>query len=237
MIAVAPLVVRVTITLCKIGKHQLPVKDDCAYAHSVGFNLNPEVCPDVGEGGSPAANVRGIQQCMDEAQCRLVDDRLQMVIFRDPRPAAVSSFYYLSANNYIPADMDVDAFILQNFRGFCKWLLVRMVLFKRLTPKDRYFCFWYNEWKTDPAVWHRQLFRMLGLTVPDSVLVAATDAALADDFPFFTKGRDVHGGGTAPPPPDHTYRDDVTNSTAQRMDEMMREWIPRRFAARLHADF
>lgn len=190
-----------TITLCKIGKHQLPVEDDCAFSHGVGFSLNPEVCPDVVEGGSPAANVRGIQQCMDEAQCPLVDDRLQMVVFRDPRPAAVSSFYYLSANKYIPADMDVDAFILQNFRGFCKWLLVRMVLFKQLTPKDKYFCFWYDEWQADAAGWHRQLFRMLGLTVPDSVLVEAANAALADDFPFFTKGRDVHGGGTAPPYP------------------------------------
>lgn len=226
-----------TITLCKIGKHQLPVEDDCAFSHSVGFNLNPEVCPDVGEGGSPAANLRGIQQCMEEARCRLVDDRLQMLVFRDPRAAAVSSFYYLSANNYIPADMDVDTFILQNFRGFCKWLLVRIVLFTQMTQKDKHVFFCYDEWQTDAVEWHRKLFRMLGLIVPDAVLVAAADAALADDFPFFTKGRDVHGGGTAPPPRDHTYRDDVTDDTAHRMDEIMREWIPSGFAARLHADY
>ncbi|CAM9488689.1 unnamed protein product, partial [Laminaria digitata] len=131
---------------------------------------------------------------MDEAQCRLVDDRLQMVIFRDPRPAAVSSFYYLSSKKYIPEDMDVDAFLLRHFRSFCKWLLVRMVLFKQRTPKDQYVCFWYDQWKADPAEWYRQLFRMLGLTFPGSVLVASTEAALADDFPFFSKGHDVHGG-------------------------------------------
>lgn len=236
MIAVTPPpILRVTITLCKIGKHQLPVEDDCAFSHNGGFDLHSKFCPEVGaEGGSSAANLGRVQRCMDEAQCRVVDDRLQMVIFRDPRASAVSSYYYLSSNKYIPEDMDIDTFVLENFADFCKWLLIRMVLFKQLTPKHKYMCFWYDEWKADPVRWYRRLFGMLGVHVPETVVAAATDSALADEFPFFSKGRDAHGGST-PPPADHTYRDDISNDTAYRLDEIMRELIPPELAARLHA--
>eukprot|EP00752_Nemacystus_decipiens_P011154 g9910.t1 len=226
---------RVTIALSKIGKHTLPVEETCLYSHDVGYHLYLKFCEEAdrseASGHSPAVFDR-VWGCMQEAQCRVVDDRKQMVIFRDPRAATVSSFFFLKAGGYVPAGQDIDEFVIQNFPVFCKWLVIRLALFTRMFPKDRVAFFWYDRWQKTPLKWHRQLFQAVGLRVPESVAVASSRAALADEFPFFSKGRDAHLGAV-PDAESHTYRDDISVETALSIDETMRLWLPPRFIAQL----
>jgi len=228
---------RVTITLSKIGKHTLPVEDTCAFSHGVGYHLYLQFCEEADEGirkgDNPATAFGKVWGCMQEARCRVVDDRRQMVVFRDPRAAAVSSFYFLKAGGYIPEDLGIDAFVIGNFPIFCKWLLIRLALFARMVPKDKVSFFWYDRWQVDPRSWHRHLFQAVGLRVPESVEAAAREAALADDFPFFSKGHDSHLGSTPTPGNLTAYRGDLTEETNRGIDEMMRQWLPTRFIQQL----
>lgn len=226
---------RVTIALSKIGKHTLPVEETCPYSHGVGYHLYLKFCEEADgseAGGHSPAVFDTVWRCMQEAQCRVVDDRKQMVIFRDPRAASVSSFFFLKAGGYVPEDQDIDAFVISNFPVFCKWLVIRMAIFARMFPKDKVAFFWYDRWQSTPLRWHRQLFQAVGLRVPESVAVASSQAALADDFPFFSKGRDAHPG-TAPAADSHTYRDDINVETARSIDETMKLWLPPKFIAQL----
>lgn len=229
-----------TIALSKVGKHTLPVEETCPYSHNEGFHLHLKFCEEVAAGSEEGSEASGntpfnfdkVWSCMKEAQCRVVDDRKQMVVFRDPRAASVSSFYHLKARGYVPEDVDIDSFVIQNFPLFCKSLVIRVTLFARMFPKDKVAFFWYDRWQATPLKWHRQLFHAVGLRVPESVTAAASQAALADDFPFFSKGRDSHLG-PVPPSETHTYRDDLSVETARSIDETMRQWLPLKFIGQL----
>ncbi|CAM9729509.1 unnamed protein product [Scytosiphon promiscuus] len=246
---------RVTISLSKLGKHTLPVEDTCPYAHGAGYHLHLKFCETEdshGEGGrgvtpsaatyttTLAANAADggadaetspfqfdrIWGCMEEARCRVVDDRKQMVVLRDPREAAVSSFYFLRAGRFIPENADIDAFVVQTFPTFCKWHGIRLALFTRMMPRENVSFFWYHKWRAHPLKWHQEVLRAVGLGgLPDSVAVDACDAALADDFPFFSKGRDSHGQVVVPSG-EHSYRDDIAEETSRTIDSMLREWLP-----------
>lgn len=216
--------------MSKIDKHTLPVEETCPYSHGVGYHLYLQFCEqaDRSEGGI----FDRVWRCMQEAQCQVVDHRKQMVIFRDPRAASVSSYFFLKAGGYLPEDQGIDAFVMENFPVFCKWLVIRFTLFARMFPKEQVAFFWYDKWQSTPLKWHRQLFQAVGLRVPESVAVASSHAALADNFPFFSKGRDAHLG-TVPPSESHTYRDDISVETARSIDETMRKWLPPKFIAQL----
>lgn len=235
--------------MSKIDKHTLPVEEACPYSHGVGYHLYLNFCEEADEsatkkiegGGETTSSDRNdpvvfdrVWRCMQEARCRVVDDRKQMVVFRDPRAASVSSYYFLRAGGYVPEDVGIDAFVTQNFPVFCKWLAIRLALFARVLPKEQVAFFWYERWQATPLKWHRQLFQAVGLRVPESVAVAASRAALADDFPFFSKGRDVHLE-SVPPGRTHTYRDDISEETARSMDETMSRWLPPKFIEQLQA--
>lgn len=227
-----------TITLSKIGKHALPVEETCAFSHDVGYHLYLKFCEEADEGirqgGDDPATVYGkVWGCMREAQCRVVDDRKQMAVFRDPRAAAVSSFYFLKAGGYVPEDLGIDAFVIGNLPVFCKWLLIRLALFTRMVPKGKVAFFWYDRWQLDPRGWHRHLFQAAGLRVPDSVEAAACEAALADDFPFFSKGHDSHLGSVPTPGNLTAYRSDLSEETNRGIDEIMRQWLPPRLIDQL----
>eukprot|EP00903_Cladosiphon_okamuranus_P005538 g5515.t1 len=231
---------RVTITLSKIDKHTLPVEETCPYSHGVGYHLYLDFCreaDEISEGreatnGTRPAIFERVWRCMQDAQCPVVDDRKQMVIFRDPRAASVSSFFFLKAGGYIPEGQSIDEFVIQNFPVFCKWLVIRLALFSKMFPKDNVAVFWYDRWQSTPLKWHRHLFQAVGLRVPETVAAASSQAALADDFPFFSKGRDAHLG-TVPPVEIHTYRDDISVETARSIDETMKQWLPPKFISQL----
>lgn len=229
-----------TIALSKIGKHTLPVEETCPYSHGVGYHLYLDFCKEADgilEGSearsdnSPAIFEK-VGSCMQEAQCPVVDHRKQMVIFRDPRASSVSSFFFLKAGGYVPEGQSIDEFVVQNFPVFCKWLVIRLTLFSQMFPKDKVAVFWYDRWQSTPLKWHRHLFQAVGLRVPKSVAAASSQAALADDFPFFSKGRDAHLG-TVPPVEVHSYRDDISVETARSIDETMRQWLPAKFISQL----
>lgn len=233
---------RVTISLSKIGKHTLPVEETCPYSHDVGYHLYLQFCQEADgseEGseasGDGASKFERVWRCMEEARCRVVDERKQMVVFRDPRAATVSSFYFLKAGGYVPEDVDIDSFVTKHFPVFCKWLAIRLALFSRMVREDRVAIFWYDRWQTAPLKWHRQFFHAVGLRVPESVALAASRAALADDFPFFSKGRDEHLG-SPPPSGSHTYREDLRVETNRAIDEMMRQWLPPKFIEHLQPE-
>lgn len=164
--------------------------------------------------------------CMQEARCRIMDERKQMVVIRDPREAAVSSFYFLKAGRFIPEETDIDTFVVRNFPTFCKWHMIRLALFARMVPSGKASFFWYDRWQAYPLRWHQEVLRAIGLRgLPDTVAKAACDAALADDFPFFSKGPDSHGQLEVPSR-EHSYRDDISMETSRIIDSMLRQWLP-----------
>lgn len=64
-------------------KHTLPVDADCGYSHSKGIAKNGRVCGP--RDGPELRHFADLYQCTQDAACRIVDDRLQMSVMRDPR--------------------------------------------------------------------------------------------------------------------------------------------------------
>eukprot|EP00904_Undaria_pinnatifida_P012614 jgi/Undpi1/8483/HiC_scaffold_25.g10950.m1 len=87
----------VTILLSRVDKHTLPVSTDCAYSHNHGIELAPDPNNKHSHGhsackfadGAPLTNHVDVWRCVHEANCNTTDDWLQMVVFRDPRPAVL----------------------------------------------------------------------------------------------------------------------------------------------------
>ena len=107
----------VSIILSQVNKHTLPVNSaSCAFSHNQGMDLviqakgNRERSVCKFADGTSARNNADLWRCMHEANCEITDDSLQMAIFRDPRPAVVSTYHHLSiyTNNKVG---DLEAFI------------------------------------------------------------------------------------------------------------------------------
>lgn len=222
------------LNFCEANERSKDAKKDRALTTSTAtaataFAANDaDIAADAASAETSSLRFDRLWRCMEEARCRVVDDRKQMVVVRDPREVAVSSFHFLRAGRFLPEDADIDAFVVQKFPTFCKWLGVRLALFARMMPEEQASFFWYDDWQTQPLRWHQRVLRVVGLAgLPDSVAEAACDAALADDFPFFSKGRGSRGQlVVAAPSREHSYRDEVAEETLRVMDSTLREWLP-----------
>lgn len=166
---------------------------------------------------------------MREADCHVTDDWLQMAVFRDPRPAIVSSFYHILVHhaNKINKDLgDVEAFIARELPNMCQWLAVRYILFSGILA-EKSTEFWYEDAMIDPLGWHYQLYFSIGLQLPFHVVEATAEAAVADMLDFGHKDVDVHPGeevrteGGA-----RRFEDEVSPEAVKLADEVLRTWLP-----------
>lgn len=121
----AALTSRVSIALHGTNKHRLPVPKNCTVQHGAGM---PPTGVCTFSNGSRPGDYASLWQCMREAACPIIDERNQMVIFRDPRSLVVSAYFYLLALSR--TEDTVDQFVARMLPTFCQWVAVRYILFQ-----------------------------------------------------------------------------------------------------------
>ena len=163
---------------------------------------------------------------MHEAQCDITDDWLQMVVFRDPRPAVVSAYFHLRLNRNESLGT-VEAFVARELPIMCQWLAVRSILFSGLPP-HRSVQFWYDDVMSDPVGWHYSWFDAVGLQLPFRVVEATAKAASAGEFNFPHKRIDMRPdedpatAGTG----GRRFEDQVAPDVLEVADAVVRVWLP-----------
>lgn len=234
---------RVSIGVGNVHKHTLPVDKDCAYRHPRGIDLGTDqegIHPDGNactfQDGTPVENLDDLWQCMIEADCDIVDDWLQMVVLRDPRPVAVSAYFHIEVHG---SDDDsiklgtLEDFVEKELPLMCQWVAIRYILFSGLLPHQSVE-FWYDDALDNPLEWHYRWYDAVGLQLPFHVVQAAADAAAAEDFGFQFKQIDKHPGGQVGAEEGvRRFEDEVSKETLEVADAIMRKWLPPVLLAKL----
>ena len=213
-------------------KHTLPVTTTCAYSHGGGTSIGQHQVkghardqPCTFADGTPVNNRDDLWKCMHEANCDSTDDWLQMGIYRDPRPAIVSTFYH----EEVQKDLDLgnlDDFVIRELPIICQWLAVRYILFSGVLTNQSVE-FWYSDAMDDPLAWHYKWLYTVGLQLPLHVVEATVQAALADDFGFEHKEIDIHPGEEARTEPGvRRFEDEVSPEVFEVADDVLRTWLP-----------
>lgn len=116
------------ITLQGGGKHRLPMSEqNCSLVHSAGIPGKGDVCtfPD----GRQPQNYNDLWRCVREANCPIIDDQQQMVVFRDPRPLVVSAYFYLVAAKRAKL-LTIDEYVETMLPTYAQWVAVRYIIFE-----------------------------------------------------------------------------------------------------------
>ncbi len=218
---------RVTVTILNGEKHALPVGPDCAYARSYGIAQRGEdACrPDVTQ--ARPSNQPELWNCVQGCNCNFTDNRLQMAVFRDPRPLAVSAYFHmLREHPQAVARTSVDAYVENMLPVFCQWVSVRYLLFAELL-RDTSVTLWYDEALENPVSWHNEFFGFVGLSFPNNVVQIAANASMSGGsiMGFPAKGIDKHEGGAAAALT-RSFKDEISPSTLSIMDDILRIWLP-----------
>lgn len=223
---------RVSIELSDADKHMLPVNMDCPYSHGKGIDFGPikdgehlekDACRPTDGGYINSQD--DLWQCMHLSQCEFTDEWLQMSVFRDPRPAVVSSYFHLKRTSKIPLPT-LEEFVAKKLPIMCQWLAVRYTLFSgSLSHQSTEF--WYRKALANPLAWHHTWFDMVGLQLPFNVVNATANGAVAYDFRFNKKHIDVHPGEEGKGDPGvRKFEDQVSPQVLHLADEVLRVWLP-----------
>lgn len=222
-----------TIVLSKVLKHTLPVRGaSCAFSHRRGIDLAPAPADGVSDktackfaDGTRVKTHHDLWLCMHEANCDITDDWLQMAVFRDPRPAVVSAYFFLE----VQSDKDVgdlEAFIARELPIMCQWLAIRYILFLGLIPHQS-FEFWYKDAIADPMAWHYHWLDSVGLQLPHYVVAAAARLAAANELDFGHKNVDSHPGeGVRTDAGVRKFEDEASPEIRKAADAVLRVWLP-----------
>ena len=163
---------------------------------------------------------------MHEADCEFVDDWLQMAVFRDPRPAVVSSYFHIKrlARVDLPS---LEEFVAAKLPIMCQWLVVRYTLFSgSLSYQSTEF--WYRKALANPLGWHHRWFDMVGLQLPFNIVNDTANGAVNYDFRFNKKHIDEHPGEepSTTTGAGRRFEDQVSESVLNKADEILRAWLP-----------
>lgn len=206
--------------------------DSCAYQHPRGIDLgayseqkHPDGNACTFTDGTSVKNVSDLWQCVSQASCGIVDDWLQLAVFRDPRPVAVSAYFHTKLHK--GKDLgSMEAFVAKELPLMCQWVAIRYILFSGILP-DQSVTFWYDDTMADPWNWHTRWFYALGLQLPIHVIASTAQEAVANDFSFQYKTIDKHPGGETPAAAGvRRFEDEVTQETLELADAILREWLP-----------
>lgn len=201
----------------------LPMSALCPLAHKNGVLYEENGC--IFADGTLMKNVDDIQPCIAENSCPVHDRRQQMVVMRDPRPVVVSSYFFALAHHKgALRGESLDAYVVRMFPTVCQWVAIRYYFFEDMVP-DKAIVFWYDDSLEDPVLWHSRWLEWIGLQPPTQVVKAATDAAAARDFRFYSKGVDKHIGGKEATVK-RTYADELKPETLADLEDVMRTWLP-----------
>ena len=208
----------------------LPVDTDCAYSHKGGMDLvidrrhiGKSACKFAD--GTAVENKEDLWRCMHEANCDITDDWLQMAVFRDPRPAAVSSYFHRQVHGS-PHVGKLEDFIARELPIMCQWLAIRYIIFMGLIPHQS-IEFWYNDAIANPLQWHYHWFNSIGLQLPPHVVLTTAKSAVADDLGFRHKDIDVHPGENLKAKAGgRRFEDEVSPAMVEIADAVLRVWLP-----------
>jgi len=152
------------------------------------------------------------------------DDRPQLVILRDPRAVAVSSYFHRRNGHVISESTTLREYVPKILPGICKWISIRYVLFAGLLQHSTVF--WYDESVASPHAWHRRFLDSVGLHVPTPLVERAVEAALRGDFAFNTKRMDTHfESNKADIVVGRTWEDEVDPDLIPELDAILRLWL------------
>lgn len=217
---------RVSITISHLSKHNMPVSKKCPWRHIDGITTENAGCTTVN--GRPLQNWEDTLNCLQKSGCHVTDDRLQMLVLRDPRAVVVSSYFYLKIHHKGPARLksheSVNIYALKMLPTICRFVHLRYELLKEQRPNTT-FDSYFNETLADPHGWHQRWFSYVGLHLPESVVHQAADTAVRQDFAFTPKGIDTHQGGknaTAK----RTYENEISPLVKKQLDDICRLWLP-----------
>lgn len=179
---------------------------------------------------------------MEKNRCQLTaGDQQQMVIFRDPRAVAVSTYFFKEVYKKVDDNGQhletVDDFALRVLPILCQWTAVRHILFGEYLA-DQSTIFWYDDMKADPIGYHRRWLASVGLQLPMRELKATAKAAVRGEFDFWTKGVDAHpqpesSSNSSQQNRTTSLSDELRNETLVQMDPILRQWLPPVFLSRL----
>lgn len=162
---------------------------------------------------------------MHEANCEITDDWKQMAIFRDPRPAIVSTYFHVEVHGSKRLG-DLGAFVARELPIMCQWLAVRYNLFAGFLAEQSVE-YWYEDAMADPLDWHYQWYFSVGLQLPFHVVEAAAQAEAADDLGFKHKSVDKHPGEeTKAEEGVRRFEDEVSAETLELANAVLRQWLP-----------
>ena len=207
-----------------LHKHDLPVGRECAWQHNFGIVDEGTGCSHVG--GRPVQNYTDVLGCMKESPCRLTDDRLQMLVLRDPRSVAVSSYFWLLAHRTlpIPNEQTLKDYVLKMLPTICQYVHLRYVLLHE-GMSERMEEFEYEDSVANPLEWHQRWLAFVGLNLPEKVVREASDKNSKRQYSFAEKGFDEHPGGKSATP-SRSFRDEVSEEFEAEMDRIARIWLP-----------
>lgn len=148
------------------------------------------------------------------------------------RPIVVSAYFHMRrARPELLHNTSVDKFALKFLPAACKWVSIRYLLFGEILG-HKSSLFWYDDALDNPREWHNDFYELVGLRMPMSVLAESVAVATGQVFDsrvagFPIKGIDVHSGGRASRTAgERTFRDEVSEATASKMDVMLQVWLP-----------
>ena len=235
------LLVRVSIDLSKDGKHSLPVNTSaCAFSHNGAIELAPNAIAGhhrqtsacTFADGTRPNNIDDIWRCMQEANCDVTDDWLQLVVFRDPRLVVVSTYFHLKIHSTKEIG-DLDDFVATELPIICEWMTVRHILFSGLLPHQSIEV-WYGDAMADPFEWHYHFFDSVGLQLPYQAVNDVAEAAAANDLRFTPTHVDLHPGEEARTDTSaRKFEDEVSSETLKLADDILRQWLPPVLLAKL----
>lgn len=176
--------------------------------------------------GREVENHYDLWKCMHRAACDITDDRLQMVVIRDPRPTVVSTYFHHIRFNSGGQLGTIEEFVEKMLPTICQWVAIRHILFDGFMS-DKVAFFWYDRANEQPLEWHQRWYNFVGLNLPSSVVENAAD---------FAKQKTVvlngHPGG-AKATKSRDFRDEVDQALLLRLDDILRIWLPPVLLARL----
>lgn len=220
---------RVEIIMTDHHKHMLPVRGSCSWHHSNGLVVDEEECMSVAD--KPVQDHADLWNCVERAGCEIWDDRPQFVMMRDPRPMAVSSFFYVQTHpetrggKHPALNMTVDDAVMMMLPGIARYIGLRFNLFQGLLERQSEV-FWYDDALADPLQWHYRWFAFAGLNLPGSVVRAASDASVRGEFDFWTEGGPNKHPGGKEPSVKRSWKDEVSPKLHAEIDEITRRWLP-----------
>lgn len=173
--------------------------------------------------------------CIEEAECAVTDESLQLAVLRDPRAVTVSSYFHLLNYKHKMEFVSLDTYFQRMLGVVCMWTTLRHMLFTRQLANQAQVV-WFEDLVSNPVDWHGRFFAFVGVTLEGGVVEHIAQFASGGGrlFGNIVKGLDEHPGGLAPSP-NRSFADELGPESLALMGEVMENWLPPEILKRFKA--